>query len=116
MLMCALPTRVSQGAVHLQGRSVAGVRPPTPDHADAMATSTIGQSGSGVRIVSDVANKPIRVDNWGNFLAQRIEALYDKQEHCDLTLRFPHGDLKVGLCDQHFTSPAICPFYKVARN
>ena len=61
----------------------------------AMASGTDSEKTSVIRIVSGVASKPIRVDNWGNFLAQRIEALYDKQEHCDLTLRFPHGDLKV---------------------
>ena len=60
-----------------------------------MASGASVGAGSSIHIVSGVANQPIRVDNWGNFLAQRIEALYDKQEHCDLTLRFPHGDLKV---------------------
>lgn len=41
------------------------------------------------------AANAVRVDNWGNFLAQRIQALYEKQEHCDLTLRFPRRDFKV---------------------
>ncbi|KAF0308587.1 Centrosome-associated zinc finger protein CP190 [Amphibalanus amphitrite] len=70
-----------------------------------MACSRGRQGSTSIRIVSDMADKPIRVDNWGNFLAQRIEALYDKQEHCDLTLRFPHADLKAHSLILHACTP-----------
>jgi hypothetical protein len=31
--------------------------------------------------------QPIRVDNWGIFLLSRLQAYFQKKEHCDLTIR-----------------------------
>ena len=39
---------------------------------------------------NDVDNRsfqPIRVDNWGIFLLSRLQAYFQKKEHCDLTIR-----------------------------
>lgn len=39
--------------------------------------------------------KPIRVDNWGIFLLNRLQAYFQKKEHCDLTIRFPHRNAQI---------------------
>ena len=33
--------------------------------------------------------KPIRVDNWGIFLLNRLQSFFSKKEYCDLALKFP---------------------------
>ena len=48
---------------------------------------------------STMAYKPIRVDNWGIFVLNRLQSFFSKKEYCDLTLRFParNAQIKVGL-------------------
>uniref|UniRef100_A0A0K2SVP8 BTB domain-containing protein n=1 Tax=Lepeophtheirus salmonis TaxID=72036 RepID=A0A0K2SVP8_LEPSM len=42
----------------------------------------------------DLPLKPVKVDNWGIYLLQRLHSFYEKGEHTDLVLRFPaHSDL-----------------------
>jgi hypothetical protein len=39
--------------------------------------------------------KPIRVDNWGIFLLNRLQNYFQKKEHCDLTIRFPTKNAQI---------------------
>ncbi len=55
--------------------------------------------------------RPIKVDNWGIFLLGRLQAYFQKKEHCDLTLRFPARNaqikvhrLVVNACTDYFSS------------
>ena len=39
--------------------------------------------------------KPIRVDNWGIFLLNRLQSYFQKREFCDLTIRFPSKNAQI---------------------
>lgn len=39
--------------------------------------------------------KPIRVDNWGIFLLNRLQTCFQNKEFCDLTLRFPNQNAQI---------------------
>ncbi len=39
--------------------------------------------------------KPIKVDNWGIFLLNRLQAYFQKKEYTDLTLRFPSKNAQI---------------------
>ncbi|TRY67621.1 hypothetical protein TCAL_03448 [Tigriopus californicus] len=39
--------------------------------------------------------KPIRVDNWGIFLLNRLQTCFQNKEFCDLALRFPNQNAQI---------------------
>ena len=39
--------------------------------------------------------KPIKVDNWGIFLLNRLQSYFQKKEFCDLTIRFPSRNAQI---------------------
>ncbi len=45
--------------------------------------------------------KAIRVDNWGIFLLNRLQAYFQKKEYCDLTLRFPKKNAQIKVTSQY---------------
>ncbi|XP_069985889.1 serine-rich adhesin for platelets [Penaeus vannamei] len=42
---------------------------------------------------SQVTTSSLRVDNWGAYLLQRLEVLFDQEQECDLTLKFSTGEV-----------------------
>merc|ERR1719391_1904227 len=55
--------------------------------------------------------RPIKVDNWGIFLLNRLQSCFQRKEHCDLTIRFPEKNaqikvhkLVVNACTEYFSS------------
>lgn len=40
-----------------------------------------------------VTTSSLRVDNWGAYLLQRLEVLFDQEQECDLTLKFSTGEV-----------------------
>jgi len=47
------------------------------------------------RAVSNPGFRPIKVDNWGIFLLNRLQSCFQRKEFCDLTIRFPDKNAQI---------------------
>ena len=64
----------------------------TTSHQKQFFTSTHSSSDSAL---DSKPFKPIRVDNWGIFLLNRLQSYFQKREFCDLTIRFPSKNAQI---------------------
>ncbi|XP_076033887.1 uncharacterized protein LOC143020889 [Oratosquilla oratoria] len=68
---------------------------PTPPSSPYTFTCSTSSPVKSTKVSSQDTQSmnTLRVDNWGSYLLQRLEALYDREEQCDLTLHFSCGSV-----------------------
>lgn len=66
--------------------------PSTASQQKQFFTSSLSPPDSAV---DSKPFKPIRVDNWGIFLLNRLQSYFQKREFCDLTIRFPSKNAQI---------------------
>jgi len=69
----------------MSGGPQSQIKPTTPPK---FATQHLSTVESPMADVDTRLFQPIRVDNWGIFLLSRLQAYFQKKEHCDLTIRW----------------------------
>ena len=102
-----LPQELSQenhaavGVVHVQNEqtstapaAVAVSSPPAKRIYSSSPTSALAATSISSP-PDDRSFPPIRVDNWGIFLLNRLQSYFQKKEHCDLTVRFPSKNAQI---------------------
>ena len=96
-------SRAATAAAGVSATAETLVKPPAAGAvvAVAQAPSTTSQqkqfftSSPSDSAVDSKPFKPIRVDNWGIFLLNRLQSYFQKREFCDLTIRFPSKNAQI---------------------